>query len=491
MRSIHSNKPVRRLLAGILALCLLVSPGWSQQLDLPDFGSSADLVMTPADERRLGQAFLRSVRDALPVVDDPLLTDYVETLGNGLVASSGTGARNYTFFLIDEPVINAFAGPDGMIGVYAGLILAAQSEAELAAVMAHEIAHVTQRHLFRSIEDQQRLSLPTTALLIAAAILGAQISPDAGIAAVAGVQAVSAQHQIDFTRDNEQEADRIGISTLAASGYDPFAMAGFFERLAKASRIYENNAPEFLRTHPVTTNRVAEALDRAERFGYRQRADGLRFHLTRANLRQRAYRNPENAVRHFEATLLQKRYGDEMAERYGYALALTRAGRLTAADREAKTLLDFKPTQPELIVLDAEIRRRRGDIEAALQRLKHGVSLSPSSWPLRMAYGELLMDAGRWGEATDQLDKVARSRPRNIKVFQLLADAAGKAGRKTAVHRYRAEYYALLGETEPAMRQLEIALRNTRPGYHEASQIQVRLRELRDERRDAKERKNR
>ncbi len=486
-----TRAPLHRLLAGLLAFCLMIPAAGAQQYNLPDFGSSADLVMTPADERRLGQAFMRSVRDALPVIDDPMLMDYIEELGRGLVAASGHASGRYTFFLIDEPVINAFAGPDGFIGVYAGLILAAESEAELAAVMAHEIAHVTQRHLFRSIEDQQRLSLPTTALMIAAAILGAQVSPDAGLAAIAGLQAISAQHQVNFTRDNEKEADRIGIGTLTQAGFDPFAMAGFFERLTKASRIYENNAPEFLRTHPVTTNRVAEALDRAERSGYRQRPDSLRFHLTRAALRQLAYRNPEKAVRHFKATLRDNRYRDRMAERYGYALALARAGRLSAAAGEAKALLDFKPTQPELVVLDADIKRRQGNMGAALERLKQAVNLSSANWPLRMAYGEMLMDAGRWADATKQLDRVAKARPRNTKVFQLLADAAGKAGRKTSVHRYRAEYYALIGETEPAIRQLEIALRNTRPGYHEASKIQVRLQALKEEMRDTEERKKR
>ena len=487
----NSRTPLHRSLAGLLIFCLLISTIGARQFDLPDFGSSADLVMTPTDERRLGQAFMRSVQDALPVIDDPLLTDYIEELGRGLVAASDNASGRYTFFLIDEPVINAFAGPDGIIGVYAGLILAAESEAELAAVMAHEIAHVTQRHLFRSIEDQQRLSLPTTALLIAAAILGAQISPDAGLAAVAGLQAASAQHQVNFTRDNEKEADRIGIGTLAGAGHDPFAMAGFFERLTKASRLYENNAPEFLRTHPVTTNRVAEAIDRAERYGYRQRPDSLRFHLTRADLRQRSYRSPEKAVRHFEATLRDKRYRNQMAEHYGYALAMARAGRLDEASREAKSLLDFKPTQAEFVVLAAIVKRRQGNMDTALQRLKQAVSLSPNSWPLRMAYGELLMDAARWADAADQLDRVAKARPRNTKVFLLLADAAGKAGRKTSVHRYRAEYYALIGEIEPAIRQLEIALRNTRPSYHDASRIQVRLQELETEMRDTKERKKR
>ncbi|HSO82177.1 M48 family metalloprotease, partial [Thiocapsa sp.] len=314
---------------------------------LPDMGSSSDSMMTRTAEVRLGRLFMRSVRKALPVMDDPLATSYIESLGTALVEADPTAGGSFTFFLIDEPVINAFAGPGGYIGVYGGLVLAAETESELAAVMAHEIAHVTQRHLMRSFEDQSKLSLPTMALLVAAAVLGAQVSPDAGAAAIAGVQAAALQRRINFTRDNEKEADRIGIQTLAGAGHDPFAMAGFFERLAKATRVYESNAPEFLRTHPVTADRISDSLGRAESFGVRQRPDSLRFQLTRAKLRERSYRRAEQSVAHFEDTLKGGRFREEIAERYGYALALQRARRFSEAKRESDKLIAAHPSQAE------------------------------------------------------------------------------------------------------------------------------------------------
>ncbi|UHD14790.1 beta-barrel assembly-enhancing protease [Thiocapsa bogorovii] len=455
---------------------------------LPDMGSSSDSMMTRSAEARLGKLFMRSVRNALPVLDDPLATSYIESLGTALVESDPTAGGNFTFFVIDEPVVNAFAGPGGYIGVYSGLILAAETESELAAVMAHEIAHVTQRHLMRSFEDQSKLSLPTTALLIAAAVLGAQVSPDAGVAAIAGVQAAALQRRINFTRDNEKEADRIGIQTLAGAGHDPFAMAGFFERLAKATRVYESNAPEFLRTHPVTADRISDSLGRAESFGVRQRPDSLGFQLTRAKLRERSYRRAEQSVAHFEDTLRGGRFREEIAERYGYALALQRARRFTEAKRESDKLIAAHPSRAEFIVLDAELDSALGKGAEALAHLRQAVSLFPSQWPLRVAYAEALTTAGQPARALDELKAVARVRPANAMLYEMIVLAATQAGDQTSVDRYRAEKLYVEGDLEPAIRHLELALRRRDVPYHDAAQIQVRLDAWREEERDEKKR---
>lgn len=472
-------------------LTLLLSTPWSeaQQFNLPDFGSSADLVMSSAQERRLGKEFMKSVREALPVLDDPLLTDYLESLGNRLVAASGTGAGRYSFFFIDNQTINAFAGPDGKIGVFSGLVLASQSESELAAVMAHEIAHVTQRHLMRSFEDQERLSIPTTAALIAAAILGAQVSSDLGTAALAGIQAATAQRQINFTRENEKEADRIGIATLAAAGFDPYAMPGFFERLAKASRTHESSAPEFLRTHPVTTNRTADALGRAGNFSHKQRPDDLRFHLVRARVREHTFSNAEKSIAHFRSKLKSKRYRNETAARYGYALALTRANQIGSARPVVGELLAQYPNQAEFIILDARLDAKSGQMDNALKTLRTAVGLRPSNVPLRVVYADVLMASGQPARALKTLEDVARRRPGSSLIYAKMSDAALKSGQRAATHRYRAEKLYAEGELEPAIRQLEIALRQPGLDYHDASKIQVRLDAIRQEETNAKKKR--
>lgn len=468
--------------AALLAVALLISvaPLRAESYQLPDFGSSADTVLSLADQRALARAFMKSVRKALPVIDDPVLDDYIQRLGHDLVRSHGEGG-SYRFFLIDQPMVNAFAGPSGQIGVFAGLVLAAETESELAAVVAHEIAHVSQKHLLRSFEAQKRMAVPATALLIAAALLGSQVDAQAGAAALAGAQALAAQNQINFTRDNEEEADRIGIDILATGGYNPYAMPGFFESLGRSSRYIDNSAPEFLRTHPVTTSRIADALARAERYGLRQRPDSLRFHLTRANLREASYTNAQRAVEHFESTLSQGRYRDQTAERYGYALALSRAGRLDAARQQIKALLDTHPSQLEFVLLDARIDRRSGQLTRALRNLKSAHGLESSSWPIAHAYAEALLEAGQVEDALGLLERFHRRRPDVTQIYGLLADAAGRSGEKAKTYGYRAEELYHQGDLEPAIRQLERALRVPSIDYHLASKLQVRLDAIREE----------
>ena len=251
------------------------------------------------------------------------MSEYIQDLGNRLVSHSASSAKQFTFFLVDDPQVNAFAGPGGYIGVHTGLVTSTESESELASVVAHEIAHVTQNHLFRAFDEYSRLSGPAALLMLGAVLLGATVSGDAGMAALAGVQAGMAQAQINFTRANEEEADREGIKILAGANYDPRAMPVFFGRMAQATRLYESNMPEFLRTHPVTSNRIADAMGRAEQYPYKQSTPDNRYYLLRATLRLKSFKSPAEAVTFFRESLKEGRYRNEDAQRYGYALALT------------------------------------------------------------------------------------------------------------------------------------------------------------------------
>jgi predicted Zn-dependent protease len=457
------------------------SATYAGSIPLPDIGASSDALLTPAQEQRLGRQFMRSVRRSLPVVDDPLLSEYIEGLGQRLASHADKGRRNFRFFLIDQPVVNAFAGPAGHIGVYSGLVLATESESELASVVAHEIAHVTQDHLVRAFENASQMSAPTAALLLAAILLGSTVSSDLGMAAAVGVQAAAVQKQLNFSRENEEEADRVGIQILADAEFDPNSMPIFFDRLSKASRLYENNAPEFLRTHPVTTNRIADAMGRAASYPYRQRPEDPDYYLVRAVLKERSFASPKQAVKHFKSTLAQGRYRDADAERYGYALALLRSQQLESAAAEAQRLLKRAPTDIAYLLLDARVKAERGQRRRALESLETALLLFPGNYPLTRYYAELALLEGRPAQAAEALDEALQRRPDEPSLFKLRAEAAANTGNRAEAHLYLAESHVLDGQLETAVQQLEVAVRDEKLNFYEGAKLQAKLREIKRE----------
>jgi len=476
----------------LLGLLLAVAPSLrAERIALPDIGASAGSLISPQEERNLGREFMRSVRRSLPVMDDPLLAEYIEGLGQRLASQADGGHRRFHFFLVDRPVINAFAGPGGHIGIFAGLILATESESELASVVAHEIAHVTQQHLVRAFEDASRMSAPTAALLVAAILLGSAVSGEAGMAAAAGVQAAAIQRQLNFTRQNEKEADRVGIKTLAAADFDPTAMPVFFERMAKASRLYESGAPALLRTHPVTTNRIADALGRAGDFPYRQRPDDLNYFLVRAALRERSFSSPKQAVTHFAGTLKQGRYRNKEAERYGYALALLRNHRPKQARAEARKLLSKAPRNIAYLLLDARIKAELGQVKGALKSVAKALKLFPGNYPLASYYAELSLEHGSPKKAKKVLDRALKRRPDEPSLYRLRSRAEAKLGQKAEAHLDLAEAHYLDGQLERAEQQLEVALRTEKFDFYQSSRLQAKLDRIKEELKAEKERKKR
>jgi len=307
-------------------------------LDLPDIGDSAGTAISPEFERRLGKAFMRSVRQHANIVDDPEVQSYIESIGYRLAANSDNNTLTFTFFVVDSPDINAFAAPGGVIGINSGTILNSRTESELAGVIAHEITHVTQRHMARQFERQGQFSLARTAAMLGAILL-AIADPQAGAAALAVVTGVSIQTQINFTRANEEEADSVGIQLLARSGYDPNGMPDFFERLHQKSEYYRGNAPEFLRTHPLTTSRIAEAKARASRYKLVDYTDTPGYELVKAKLEVNSYNNAKDAVKEFKYRLSITPVESKDPVRYGYVLALTNVGSYYLAREQLKALL--------------------------------------------------------------------------------------------------------------------------------------------------------
>lgn len=469
----------------LLCLLLLLQPPMALAIDttnLPDLGNSAESIMTPAEERRLGQTFMRSVRKSLKLINDPTLSDYIEDLGRRLLENSTARGEHFHFFLVDSQDINAFAGPGGNIGIHTGLLLTTDTESELAAVVAHEIAHVTQRHLLRTWETASRLGVTQAALLLAAILVGATVGGDAAMAAAVGGQAALLQNQINFTRTNEQEADRVGIAILADAGFETRAMPSFFSRMGNSTRAYASKLPEFLRTHPVTTNRIADSLGRAEQHTYRQNANDLRYQLARAALREMAIDDPGEAEHEFASLLRDGRYHSEAATRYGRAQALLRARRNQDALAELGPLLAQSPDTVEFIVAMARAEAAAGRPKAALERLHQAIVEQPASYALNMVYARLALEHGAPTQAETTLEYFKEYRTEDPQLYYLLARTNGALKKELQGHEYMSRYYYLLGETEQAITQLEIALKLRNISFYDASRLDSQLADLRRER---------
>ncbi len=471
------RRPVALFVALIFLWSSLATTSHATSYQLPDIGEPSGRVMTPVEEQRLGDAFMREVRRSGKVIDDPLLNDYLQGIGYRLTSHEEALGRNFRFFLLDEPTINAFAGPAGNIGVHSGLILDTQTESELASVLAHEIAHVTQRHLMRAFDAAGGNNLTLAAALLAAILIGAASgSSDATLAAITASQAAAIQQQINFTRANEKEADNVGISILADSGFDPNGMADFFERLGRNTRFYDSGAiPEFLRTHPVTTNRIAESRDRAGDYPYRQVGESLDYHLLRATLKYREFDTPQEAERYFAASIKDGRYRSLVGQRYGHALALEALGRGGEALKRIELLLEETGFKPPFIIAKARLLQGSGEREAGVELLRDGMAMYPAHRPLLIALAEALLDNDQAAAAERLLESHIREDSRDARLFQLIGQAAGANGRTALGHLYLAESLYHSGRLEQAKRQLEIGLKTPGLDYYHSARISARM----------------
>ena len=450
-------------------------------LTLPDFGDPSGTLISPIEEQQLGVEFMRSVRREVTVIDDPQIEEYIQNLGYRLVAGADPQPFRFTYFVIREPDINAFAGPGGYIGVNSGLILMAQSESELASVLAHETAHVTQHHLLRTFAKESRTSLPTMAALLAALILGGH-NPQVAEAAIASTVAGSAQMHISFTRENELEADRVGMQILVSAGYDPRYMAEFFERLQKATRFYQSGVPKLLMDHPVTTERIAYSRSRAEQYPHIAPPDDLPFELIRAKLRVLTTDDPNQSIQFFENALKQKTYSNEEAAHYGYALALLNKGEVAEARKQVKWLLDKSPNRIDYLIAEAQVESAADNGKVALKIYDDAIKLYPRNYPLTILDSTELIRDGQAPAARQLLQEYLRYRDPKPLVYKLLAQAENDAGSRIESQQALAEYDYLNGQTRSAIEHLNQALSLTKKDdFYHSTRIEARLKELKQE----------
>jgi predicted Zn-dependent protease len=463
------------LLAGLL-LAEPALPASAQSL--PDLGGSMDTVLTPQMERRIGEDTMRQIRyHDSSYVGDPEITAYLQQIGERLAEAPPGAKERFEFFCIRDNTINAFALPGGFIGVNTGLIVVADDESELASVLAHEISHVTQRHIARQLAEQQKMQLPTLAAL-AAAILMARSRPDLAVGAAAAVQGAAVQSQLAYSREFEREADRIGFQRLVAAGFDPHGMPDFFERMERYTRIADDSSyPAYLRDHPLTPERIADAENRADQLPYRQHVDSLEFFLVRARLRAETG-DAQNQVTHFRDAVRDKRYSNEAAARYGLVSALLRAGQAREAQAQLVALRTTHAQSPMIEALAARVSQALGDRAGALAILQKARATYPDWRPLLYDDVEALQGAGRYKEALAALSEPVRRYSDDERLRVLQAKTYAALGKRLLQHQAQAEVYVLQGSLPAAIEQLQLARAAGDGDFYQLSEVDSRLREL-------------
>ncbi len=461
-------------LALLLVCGLIVDPfAVRAEVELPSLGDTSSIMISPAQERALGQRWLRAYRSQVPTSSDPLIINYLEQLFARLLPHSQLDNKQIDLVVAQNNTLNAFAVPGNIIGVHTGLLNYAKTENQLAAVLAHEMGHLSQRHYARRLEQQKNMMMPMLAGMLAGLVLAANSNSDAGVAAIMGTQAAAQQASLAFSRQNEQEADRIGMQTMVQAGLDPHAAGDMFEEMVRANRL-NRRPPEYLLTHPVSETRVADARNRAMQYERKPAEDDLEFQLMRSRVRVDAEETPQIAARMFKSELdKESAYPD--ASRYGWALALTKASQFDAAREALAPLLEKEPDRVTYQIMRADIEIAAERHKAALEIIETQLQKHPNSHPLIIRHAEALMKAGIYQQCAEILDRYSRKRSNDDYVWYLLAEVNGLAGNILGVHEARAEYFILNGVYDRAQIQLRNALKLTQGNSYRTALVEERL----------------
>lgn len=454
------------------------SSSQSQKNALPEIGVVASDAISLDKEQQVGDVLMRQLRSQAPIVHDPLLEEYIQDLGNRLVAQAQNVKFPYKFFLINNNAINAFAFFGGHIGIHTGLINNASNESELASVLAHEIAHVTQRHIARGIQARQRASSLQLASFFGSILL-AMANPEAGMAALQTTNAVAAQSQINYTRSNEREADSIGIRILSQAGYNPQGAASFFGKLAEQNRS-RSRPMAFLLTHPLPESRIAEARSRANNLPNRGISDSLNFQLAKARIQARHYGNPKDSITNFQTILDKERYRFKEAAEYG--LAISYMG--NEQYKEAKEIIDrLRQSDPENlfyidVFTDLALELNQGDKAIAL--LKAQSERMPHNQVITLNLANALIKKEDYEQATNILKDFLLINPNHFLALQLLSDAYGENQQMLEMHQSKAELFAQVGAYQRAIDELHSAYNFAHDRKVEKQRIRARIDQFRD-----------
>ncbi|GJM13821.1 MAG: putative beta-barrel assembly-enhancing protease [Pseudohongiella sp.] len=443
----------------MLLLTAVIPSLLSAQPALPSLGDRISGTVSLEQEYAMGQQFLSSIHRSAPTISDPLTIAYLESVTYKLASRSQLQDHRLSFVIIDSEALNAFAAPGGIIGVNTGLFLNAQTEAEFASVMAHEIAHVSQRHFARGIDEAQAGRIPGMAALLASVIIMATSDAGHGSAAIAAAQGRSLENQLRFSRSNETEADRIGQDTMFNAGFDPDGMSDLFERLMAINR-FGRRPPEFLLSHPLTESRVSGSRARASRYPRQQYTPSVEYQIIRARVVGHYAVNKADLVTEFER-LLEDSTSEftRDANRYALAIAYYENKQFALANATLAPLIEKDPNRISYAVTQAEFFTEQNEQGRAIELLQRHLAINPGNHALTMAYADALIASRSYTAASEVMERLSLSRPDDVQLWYQLAETQGQAGNISKVHQARAEYFRLIADYPRAREQLRSALR--------------------------------
>lgn len=452
---------------------ILAAAATAEELQIPDLGDAGGGMLSPADEYELGQKVLRIYRSNLPISSDPYYEVYLEGLLQKLVTYSAVKDRRLELLVIQDKNLNAFAAPGGIVGVNTGTFLIAQTESQLASILAHELAHLSQRHFIRTQQKQAKANMAGLVGLVGGIILGATVGPDAGMAAISATQAGVLDARLRFSRDMEQEADRIGMETLVTAGYPASAMPEMFEVMQSNAR-FRTKPPEFLLTHPLTENRIADSRSRAERYPKRPPSADVEFQIAKARAILEIEESPQFAVKRFSEELKGTTLSS-LTARYGLLMALIHSNQPERAQAVLVELQKDYPNLHPLMVAQADIAAKQNQPGQAVEILQNALKTNPNNQLFTIRLAELLMENSRYADCEKLLVNYVKVKPKNAYSWYLLAEVHGLAGHILDVHKARAEYFILHGIYDKAEIQLRNALKLVGNDFQGRARIEQRL----------------
>lgn len=463
------------VIALFLTTNLVANFAWAN--DLPELGDVSQTVLSPLQEQAIAEQILRDVATSDDVVQDPEVTAYLQALGMRLVSSSPDSQLKFNFFVVQDNSINAFAMPGGVVGVHTGLILAANTESELASVLGHEIGHVTQHHLARMLAAQKYDTFKNIAG-IALALLVARANPQLASGALTTASAAGVQNQLDYTREHEREADRIGLQILNSGGFDVRAMPAFFTTLQRGTRFAEGSAPSFLRTHPLTSERIADVANRVEQMQYKQVPDSVEFQYVRAKLLANNGSADTNILV-FEQNIRERRYTNEAAERYGLAVAYVRKSAYAQAEKEIDWLKKNTPPHPMIENLSARLQVAKNNPHLAAKQYAAALKLFPDNRALLYGYLAHFLAIKQADSAINLVQEKKNLYPDDAYFYNVLAKAYTMQNKVLLSQQALGEAYYRKYDLKRAIEQMELATKASDGDFYQKSMVEARLKDLR------------